>query len=105
MIEKHGYNPYDWGGYLIWRRVPVSVDGRADVYGASFFECNLKVALATPDWSTPLDEHGCVYALVKRNGPEATVLRTSTAWCERYSDGIACIFVRCEVPLPENGAR
>jgi hypothetical protein len=105
LIEKHGYNPYDWGGYLIWRRVPVFIDGRADVYGAAFFEYNLKVALATPDWSTPLDEQGCVYALAKRDGPEATVLRTSTAWCERYADAIARIFVRCEVPLPENGAR
>lgn len=26
-------NPYDWGGYLVWRGVPVFVDGRADLYG------------------------------------------------------------------------
>jgi len=99
LSERRGYNPYDWGGYLIWRHVPVFVDGRADVYGASFFEYNLKVALGTPDWSTPLDEHGCAYALVKRDGPEASVLRASSAWCERYADDVARVFTRCEVSL------
>jgi len=105
LLEKHGYNPYDWGGYLIWRRVPVFIDGRADVYGVPFFEYHLKTALAAPDWSAPLDEQGCTYALVKRESPEASVLRTSTAWCERYADTIARVFVRCEAPPSETRAR
>ena len=33
LAEQPGYNSYNWGGYLIWRGLPVFVDGRADVYG------------------------------------------------------------------------
>lgn len=29
---KRVFNHYNYGGYLIWRSVPVAVDGRADVY-------------------------------------------------------------------------
>jgi hypothetical protein len=95
LVSEHGYNPYDWGGYLIWRGVPVFIDGRADVYGAPFFEYHLKTALGAPDWSRPLDENGCAWALVQRDGAEAAVLRASARWCERYDDAIARIFVRC----------
>jgi len=104
LLTEHGYNPYDWGGYLIWRRVPVFIDGRAEVYGAAFFEYHLKTALGAADWTVPLDEQRCAYALVKRDGPEAAVLRTSSAWCERYADAIARVFVRCDA-LSERGAR
>ncbi|HEY2387143.1 MAG TPA: hypothetical protein VGK30_09290 [Candidatus Binatia bacterium] len=92
----HGYNPYDWGGYLIWRRIPVFVDGRADVYGEPFFVEQLKVALGTPDWSAPLDKHGCTYALVQRNSVEAALLAGSSRWCERYQDALARVYVRCD---------
>jgi len=29
-------NHYDWGGLMIWNRIPVFVDGRADLYGDDF---------------------------------------------------------------------
>jgi hypothetical protein len=45
VAEKNGYpvgvldvvgekvlNPYDWGGYLIYKGIPVYIDGRADIY-------------------------------------------------------------------------
>ena len=92
---QHGYNPYDWGGYLIWRRIPVFVDGRADVYGEPFFVDQLKIALGTPDWSAPLDEHGCQYALVQRNSVEAALLAGSSRWCARYEDALARVYERC----------
>ncbi|MCB0994906.1 MAG: hypothetical protein KDB21_07430, partial [Acidimicrobiales bacterium] len=33
LADQNGFNAYQWGGYLIWRSVPVFIDGRADVYG------------------------------------------------------------------------
>lgn len=36
LADARGYNAYGWGGYLIWRDVPVFIDGRADVYGDDF---------------------------------------------------------------------
>ncbi len=102
ISSEHGYNAYDWGGYLIWRGIPVFIDGRADVYGAPFFEYHLKTALAAADWSKPLDEQGCKWALVKRDGPEAGVLGVTASWCERYADAIARVFVRCDAVVDES---
>ncbi len=39
-IESHGFtgrlfNEYTWGGYLIYKGIPVFIDGRDDVYLAS----------------------------------------------------------------------
>jgi hypothetical protein len=89
-----GYNTYTWGGYLIWRGLPVFVDGRADVYGDEFLRYYLKTFRLAEDWRKPLDDFGVAYVLVERSNPLGTVLAASEQWREAYGDEVARVFVR-----------
>lgn len=94
LAEEHGYNSYGWGGYLIWRGFPVYIDGRADVYGDDFIFHYLKALELQDDWQTPLDDFDVAYVLIERDRNLATLLRTSPAWLETYTDDLASIFIR-----------
>lgn len=53
------YNPYEWGGYLIWRLYPeykVFIDGR--VLNESNVMKAAKVTFTFPGWESILDEYG-----------------------------------------------
>lgn len=94
--EAHGYNNYGWGGYLIWRGLPVFVDGRADVYGDSFLFDYLKSYEPQPDWRKPLDDFAVDYVLMEQDATLLTLLATQPDWQLFYSDDLAQIFIRRE---------
>ncbi|MEZ4591219.1 MAG: hypothetical protein R3D55_08755 [Chloroflexota bacterium] len=94
LDEARGYNSYNWGGYLIWRGVPVFVDGRADVYGDPFLLRYRETYDVLPTWQEPLDEYDVDYVLMERGTPLTTVLAVSPNWTEVYADDLAQIFVR-----------
>lgn len=96
LAKAPGYNSYNWGGYLIWRGLPVFVDGRADVYGDDFLFYYLKAFEAQDDWYQPLQDFDVQYVLMERASPLAIVLSVSPQWDEAYADEIAQIFVRAE---------
>lgn len=92
--EAHGYNSYGWGGYLIWRGLPVFVDGRADVYGDQFLFYYLQSYKLQPDWRKPLDDFAVDYVLMEHDSPLITLLGTQPNWQQIYSDDLAQIFIR-----------
>jgi hypothetical protein len=94
LDEARGYNSYNWGGYLIWRGVPVFVDGRADVYGDPFLLFYRETFEVQPTWQEPLDEYDVDYVLMERGTPLTAVLTASPDWSQVYEDEIAQIFVR-----------
>lgn len=94
LAEKRIYNTYEWGGYLIWRRVPVFIDGRTELYGDNFFRSYLQTIRVTENWQEPLDEMDVELALLRRSSALATVLQVSPAWQEVYNDDLARVFVR-----------
>lgn len=94
LAQQPGYNSYGWGGYLIWRGLPVYIDGRADVYGDAFIFNYLKALELQDDWQAPLDEYNVTYVLIERNRNLATLLTTSPAWQTTYTDDLATIFTR-----------
>ncbi len=94
MAEQRGYNSYNWGGYLIWRGLPVFVDGRADVYGDDFLRTYRQTFDPQPNWQEPLDQYDIDYILMERGDPLTTLLTASVDWREAYQDEIAQIFVR-----------
>ncbi|HUM71962.1 MAG TPA: hypothetical protein PLK31_24300, partial [Chloroflexota bacterium] len=61
LAQERGYNSYNWGGYLIWRGLPVFVDGRADVYGDDFLFYYRQAFDAAPQWRAPLDDLDLTY--------------------------------------------
>lgn len=98
LAEVRGYNSYNWGGYLIWRGLPVFVDGRADVYGDDFLFYYRDAFDVAENWQEPLDEFDVAYVLMERGAPLTTVLVTSGQWKQLYEDDLAQIFVRSESP-------
>lgn len=98
LASAHGYNTYGWGGYLIWRRLPVFIDGRADplLYGNEFLSYYFKTFGIEGDWRKPLEDFGVTYALLERASPLGTLLMASGEWREAYADEVARVFIRSE---------
>ncbi len=94
LAEKRIYNTYEWGGYLIWRRIPVFIDGRTELYGDDFFQYYLQTIRVGEDWQQPLDEMDVELVLLRRSSALATVLQVSADWQEVYNDDLARVFVR-----------
>lgn len=95
LADARGYNAYGWGGYLIWRDLPVFIDGRADVYGDDFMHLYFQAEDAEADWREPLDMFDVDYVLMPPGSPLGVVLTEAPEWTSVYDDGIAEIFVRC----------
>ena len=89
-------NPYGWGGYLIWKLpdIPVSIDGRADLYGYDLLDDALRVQRLKPGWNDYLDERGVDYVLWETETPLAEGLRLLDGWSVVYEDDEAVIFQR-----------
>ncbi|RMH00806.1 MAG: hypothetical protein D6706_03100 [Chloroflexi bacterium] len=94
LADEPGYNTYNWGGYLVWRGIPVFVDGRADVYGDPFLFYYLQTYQVTENWDKPLDDFAVRYVLMERDTPLTAVLTVSNEWHLAYQDDVAVIFVR-----------
>lgn len=93
---KHILNDLPFGGYLIWRKVPVFIDGRAELYGEQF-GLNYYNALELKDVDQFL-------TLLKTNDIDVTLLTSSTpavklldhlpGWKRIYADERAVVHVR-----------
>jgi hypothetical protein len=94
LSDKKGFNTYNWGGYLIWRHIPVFVDGRADVYGDEFLHYYRQTFDLTSQWQQPLEEHGVDYIIFEKASPLNNLLAASDQWVETYADDTAIVFTR-----------
>jgi hypothetical protein len=93
------FNPYNWGGYLIWSLYPhyrVFVDGRTDLYGDEILGDYLKVQYARPGYEAVLTEHDIGFILTYRDDVLSTQLACTGGWKKVYEDedGAAVIWVR-----------
>jgi hypothetical protein len=93
---RNGYNHFDWGGYLIWRGVPVFIDGRPDMYGDDFMLMYMRTLTVSPDWRDPLEKYAVDYILTKPSGSLSVLLTESDDWREAYRDDVACVFAKTE---------
>lgn len=94
LASEGGYNSYNWGGYLIWRGIPVFIDGRADVYGDDFIHFYRLTHDVTREWREPLDRYEVAYILTERGSPLSTLLSASQEWHVSYTDDLATIYAR-----------
>jgi hypothetical protein len=88
------YNDFNWGGYLIWSlRMPVSVDGRQNLYGDERLDRTAATWNAAPDWNsdTQLASAGLVVGPI--NAPLTQILRTDHRFRLAYEDKVAAVFV------------
>jgi hypothetical protein len=88
------YNDYSWGGYLIWAlRLPVSMDGRQNVYGDERIDLSVATWSGHPDWASDPDlaKAGLVMGPVK--APLIQLLRMDPRFELAYEDKLAAVFV------------
>ncbi len=89
------FNDYDWGGYLIWKlspRIPVFIDGRADVYGAQLFHDFADAYQLKGPWQQILQRWHVETIIVPPDSALATGLHNIPAWIVSYRDSQAIVF-------------
>lgn len=99
VIQARGYagplfNNFNWGGYLIWAlRMPVSIDGRTNLYGNERMDRWSATSTAQSDWfSDPLlTSAGLVVESVR--SPITQVLRMDSRFQLVYEDEVAAVFI------------
>jgi hypothetical protein len=91
-------NPYNWGGYCIWRIYPqykVFIDGRTDLYGDSLMEIFAAAySLKGESWYAAIEKWRIQTVMLPPDAPLAAALRAMPVWRSVYSDSQAVIFTR-----------
>ena len=98
-LPREMFNPYNWGGYLIWELYPdypVFVDGRTDLYDDSFLRRYLQVAWVQPGWEEVLEAHHVQFALVESGTLLDTWLARDAGWEQAYRDDLSAVWVRTD---------
>ena len=89
-------NDRAFGGYLIWRQMPVFIDGRAELYGEKFTMAYYN-AVQLKDVSQFLDllrEYAIDALLLQPGMPATGLLDQLGAWRRVYADDVAVLYVR-----------
>lgn len=90
------WNPFDWGGYLIWAlpEYPVAIDGRTDLYGDRLEELFHETESGENDYrSDPyFNDSGVVILRTRMN--LAFVLEDDPRYHKVYQDEVASVFVK-----------
>jgi hypothetical protein len=86
-------NHYNYGGYLIWKEIPVFVDGRPDMYGDKFVDDYWLVNTTTGAWRDELRKWNVDRVLYPKGSPLANALRAD-GWKELASDQAAVLLAR-----------
>ncbi len=93
---KRLLNDYDWGGYLthVAPSIPVSIDGRPDMYGDEFTDSYVNMWRTNKGWKARLATLDADRLLAKPKSPIATELRKSPDWKITFEDAISVLFTR-----------
>jgi hypothetical protein len=84
------------GGYLIWRQIPVFIDGRAELYGEKFTMAYYN-ALELKDvgqFLGLLKDHDIDALLLRPGAPAASLLDHVGVWRRVYADDVTVLYVR-----------
>lgn len=93
---KRVLNDLPFSGYLIWRRVPVFIDGRAELFGETF-EMDYYRALQLKDVDRFIDllrTYDIDAVMLEPNTPAVKLLDRTGGWQRVYADGHAVVHVR-----------
>jgi hypothetical protein len=89
------FNTYEWGGYLIWRmQRPVSIDGRAAVYGSKIIHRNFQTWGGQKEWEGNPELQAANLMIGPVSSPLVQILRLDSSFRMVYEDKTAAVFVR-----------
>jgi len=95
------FNTYDWGGFLIWNlREPVSIDGRAALYGDKLLDRSRHTWSGGPQWKSDPDLESAGVVIAPDDAALTQLLRMDEHFDLAYEDKVAAVFVRKD---PKNG--
>lgn len=88
------YNPYGWGGYLIWRLPEwrVSIDGRANLHGDERLRRYQATWGGLPHWAEDPELVASGLVVAPSDTPLASLLKTDPRFTEVYADQTATVF-------------
>ncbi len=88
------FNNYDWGGFLIWNlREPVSIDGRAALYGDKAIGRSRDTWGGGAKWASDPDLQSAGVVIAPEGAALTQLLRTDTRFELTYEDKVAAVFV------------
>lgn len=93
---RHVFNDRAFGGYLIWRQMPVFIDGRAELYGEKFSMAYYN-AVELKDiggFLGLLEEYDIDGLLLQPGVPAIGLLDALGGWRRVYADETAILYVR-----------
>jgi hypothetical protein len=87
------FNDFNWGGYLIWNlRMPVTIDGRQNVYGDQRMDRSVATWSGQPDWAADPDLVSAGIVIGPVHSPLTQLLRQDTRFQLAYEDKLAAVF-------------
>jgi hypothetical protein len=88
------YNSFNFGGYLIFRKVPTFVDGRTDqLFLDGFFSQRIDTTTKHPRKIIQyLEEYNIKFVLVEPDIFESQEVQATAGWREVYSDKYSVLF-------------
>jgi hypothetical protein len=87
------FNNFTWGGYLIWSlRMPVSLDGRAALYGDQRIDRSVSTWSGQPGWSADPDLVSAGIVIGPVRSPLTQLLRHDNRFQLAYEDELAAVF-------------
>ncbi len=99
-VREHGcrgplFNPFNWGGYLMWnlRELPVSMDGRANLYGDALLARSVSTWRGQPGWDADPELAAAATVLAPADAPLTALLREEKRFRVAYEDKVAVVFV------------
>ena len=93
------YNDFGWGGYLIFDPgLPVSMDGRTNLYGDERINESVATWGGTPHWAADPDLLKANLVIGPVGAPLAQLLRMSPRFDLAYEDKVAVVFVARKAP-------
>lgn len=101
-LSGNGINLYEYGGYLIYRGLPVFVDGRADLYHDQHLR-KYFAATASKDASeirAVLDKFNINWSLFPKESLINNFFEQEPGWKKFHEDDLAIIYVRSDTSSP-----
>jgi hypothetical protein len=99
FIENHHlspplYNPFPWGGYLMWRlpQLPVSIDGRTNVHADERVTRSIETTHAKENWVKDEELLRARTILLMRDRPLTQLLLVDPKFRVVYEDKTAVVF-------------
>ncbi len=89
------FNHYDWGGFLLWSlpEIPVSMDGRTNLFGDQRIERSLRTWNGAPGWESDPDLLKAKLVIAEKHRPLTALLKNHPGFTAVYEDHNAAVFV------------